>query len=157
MIERRRHHRGRVLFGAAVDFNRRQSTLDCIIRNVSAEGAKIVFSGGMPIPDHVHLTIRHRGETVPARTVWQRGNEAGLAFDREQAEPDRVIDFAAHRRAIKRRIDGFLTDDTAGVGLDSMLVLLVGSGVATGIAYAANHAIETQFNTLLTALRLRLD
>lgn len=155
MIERRKHHRGRVLFGAALDFNRHQSVLDCVIKNLSEGGAKIACAGGAPIPGRVRLTIRHRGETFFAQTVWQRHGEAGLVFEHDERSAA-VIDFAARRRRTKRRIDGFLSDETAGGGLDSVLVLILGGGVAAAIAYAANHAIETQFNALLLMLRAHL-
>lgn len=155
MIERRKHHRGRVLFGAALDFNHHQSVLDCVVKNVSEGGAKIACAGSALLPENVRLTIRHRGETFFARTVWQRRDEAGLVFEHND-QASTVIDFAARRKRMKRRIDGFLSDDTAGGGLDSTLALTIGGGVAVGIAYAANHAIETQFNAITTMLKSHL-
>lgn len=156
MDERRKARRGRVLYGAAIDFNGRQSVFDCVVRNYSQDGAHIELSGGAPLPDAVNLTIRHRGETLRAKTVWQRHDHAGLAFLREGScveRGDTVIDFAARRKAIRRRLEGFLSDETAGIGSDSLLVLTAGGLVAAGIGHVAGQAIEQKFDIVTDTLR----
>jgi hypothetical protein len=156
MDERRKTRRGRVLYGAAVDFNGRQSVFDCVVRNYCQDGAQIELSSGALLPDTVNLTIRHRGETLRAKTVWQRHHRAGLAFSREGSRTtpnDTVIDLAARREAIRRRLGGFLSDETAGVGFDSLLVLTTGGLVAAGIGHVASEAIEQKFDYITDALR----
>lgn len=156
MDERRKARRRRVLYGAAIDFNGRQSVFDCVIRNYSQDGAQIELSRGAPLPDTLNLTIRHRGETFRAKTVWQRHDHVGLAFLRENSrvtQNDTVIDLAARRRAIRHRLEGFLSDETAGIGLDSLLVLTAGGLVAAGIGHVAVGAIEQKFDDITDALR----
>ena len=152
MDERRNSHRARVIYGAAVDFNGRQSIFDCVIRNYSSNGALIEFANGTAVPDTLNLTIRHRGETVTAKTVWQSHNRAGLAFMRESQSPN-VIDLATRRRAMRRRLEGFLSDETAGIGLDSLLVITAGGLVATGVGHVAGHAIEQKFQFITETLK----
>ena len=151
MDERRRTRRGRVLYGAAIDFNGRQSVYDCVIRNYSSDGARIECPGGTPLPDTVNLTIRHRGETVRAKTVWQHDDQVGLAFT--QDDQRNVIDLAARRKAIRRRLEGFFSDETAGVGLDSLLLLTAGGLVAAGIGHVTGQAIEDKFNHITATLK----
>ena len=66
----------------------------------------------------------------------------------------RVIELAARRKATRRRLEGFLSDETAGIGLYSLLVLTVGGLVAPGIGHVAGGAIEQKFDDIGT-VRLR--
>ena len=50
MEERRRYQRLRTYLGARAVFNRRASTVDCLIRNLSEDGARIDFAEGVAIP-----------------------------------------------------------------------------------------------------------
>ena len=79
-MERRSIARARTYLGARVAFNDRYSTMDCLVRNMSPAGAKLEVSGGVTLPDEVDLTITKRAETLRARILWRRGDEAGLAF-----------------------------------------------------------------------------
>jgi hypothetical protein len=152
MIERRKTRRGRVLYGAAVDFNERQSVFDCIVRNYSKDGAHISFPDGTSLPDTVNLTIRHRGETISAKTVWRSHDQAGLAFAHD-GETGKVVDFATRRKAIRQKVEGFIADDTAGIGLDSLLVIAAGGLVAAGIGHVAGQAIEEKFDVITETLK----
>lgn len=152
MDERRKTRRGRVLYGAAIDFNGRQSIHDCVIRNYSSDGARIEFAEGTALPETVNLTIRHRGETIQAKTVWQHQDQAGLAFAHDD-DAHKVIDLVARRKAIRRRLEGFFSDETAGVGLDSLLVLTAGGLVAAGIGHMTGQAIEDKFNHITETLK----
>jgi hypothetical protein len=70
--------RGRILY------NNRQSSIDCTIRDYSPEGARLVSSDAVVVPDAVELEIPHRNEIVPAMVQWRRGGEIGVAFVREK-------------------------------------------------------------------------
>ena len=43
MFERRQIARARVIYGGVLAYNRRQSTMNCVIRNFSDDGAKVEF------------------------------------------------------------------------------------------------------------------
>ncbi len=152
MDERRNARRQRVLYGAAIDFNSRQSVFDCVVRNYSGDGVRIEFPDGTTLPDMVNLTIRHRGETVAAKTVWQNHNQAGLHLMR-QSPSRNVVDLATRRRMARRKLEGFFSDETAGVGLDSLLVLTVGGIAAAGIGHVAGQAIEQKFQFITDTLK----
>jgi len=80
MNERRRTPRGRTYLGTQVAFNRRASTLDCLMRNLSDDGAKLVFSGPASIPGEFDLLIHREGHSRRARVVWRQESEAGVEF-----------------------------------------------------------------------------
>jgi PilZ domain-containing protein len=80
MPERRKETRRRVIYGAVVAFNNRCSTMDCIVRDFSAKGAKVEIAGNALIPDHLILTINRKGQEFAARVAWRSEQEAGLEF-----------------------------------------------------------------------------
>ena len=80
MQDRRKLPRRRTYLGGSVTFNQRHSTLDCLVRNLSAAGAKIAFPNTATAPDHFDLSIRQHQRTLRARITWRRGYEAGVEF-----------------------------------------------------------------------------
>lgn len=80
MSERRRSHRDLTYLGGTVAFNDRNSTLDCLVRNLSSEGAKITFSDSVAIPDAFDILIPHKGQSLRAHTIWRTDRQAGLVF-----------------------------------------------------------------------------
>ncbi len=80
MAERRHATRQKSFLRGCVFFNKRRGAMDCLIRDISADGARIIFSGAVSVPDIVELCIPQKEETVRARVKWRRGDEVGLAF-----------------------------------------------------------------------------
>ena len=71
MLERRQYPRNRVYYGGMVAFNARNSTLACVVRNVSNRGAKIEFDNSTLLPDRVDFQIARRDLSCSARLVWR--------------------------------------------------------------------------------------
>lgn len=80
MGERRRTARQKSFLRGCVYFNKRRGSLDCLIRDISNEGARIIFSESVNVPDIVELYIPQKEQTVRARVQWRHGDEIGLAF-----------------------------------------------------------------------------
>ena len=112
MYERRKIARKRSFFGGVIAFNRRSSTMDCLVRNLSAEGAKVVFTNTVTVPDEFDLTIRQKERTVRVRMIWRRADEAGVIFLDESAASApipldwarRLRDCEADKAALRRRV-----------------------------------------------------
>ena len=66
--------RGRVIFDNG------GTTFDCIIRDLNKQGARIVFSTTINVPDLVELCIPEKNETLRARVVRRNNYEIGLDF-----------------------------------------------------------------------------
>ncbi len=80
MAERRQSFRQKSFLRGCVHFNKRRGALDCLIRDYSEHGARIIFSESVSVPDLVELYIPHKEQTVRARVQWRCGDEIGLAF-----------------------------------------------------------------------------
>ena len=108
MLERRQSFRGRVYYGGRIAFNGRKSTVDCIVRNFSSAGAKVEFENTAILPDHVDLTIDHKGVSFLAHMIWRRNNEAGFLFrtpvpvNSEISNSEMSLDWALRLRAGER-------------------------------------------------------
>lgn len=61
-----------------------RSTVNCIIKDVSPGGAKVVIEGAITMPPKVILKIDQTGESKRAKVAWQRDTEVGLQFVVEQ-------------------------------------------------------------------------
>lgn len=57
-----------------------RSILRCIMKDISAGGAKIILEGAITIPPRVLLKIDQTGETKRANVAWQKDSEVGLEF-----------------------------------------------------------------------------
>ena len=97
MDERRKAHRQRSYLGGLIAFNRERSTMNCLIRNVTDEGAKIAFSAAVTLPYEFDLSIERKGIQVRARTIWRKADEIGVLFLDERSQ-SRVVPLDLMRR-----------------------------------------------------------
>ncbi len=79
--ERRQSARRRTYLGGRASYEKPVSSDECLVRDRSPGGARIVFSGSAPIPDAFNLTIRDGGETRSVRVVWRDGLQVGVAYE----------------------------------------------------------------------------
>src|SRR4051794_27059358 len=90
----------KVLLAAKMIFNNGQSALDCLIRNLSDTGAKLIVSAAVTLPECFDLIIPQKSLTRRARIAWRRGEDIGVRFEAghpsESSDPD--------ASALKRRI-----------------------------------------------------
>jgi hypothetical protein len=112
MKERRRIPRTRTYLGGLVAFNERCSTMECLVRNMSRDGAKLVFGGAAEIPAEFDIMIRKRGESRRAQIVWRMEAEAGVSFevpkDRRVVSIEaarRIRELEAEREALRKRVE----------------------------------------------------
>ena len=54
--------------------------VDCLIRDLSATGAKLMFSGGIAMPPIVDLHIPMKKQVMRAKVQWRSGDEMGVSF-----------------------------------------------------------------------------
>ena len=86
--ERRRSPRQRTFLGGVVGFNGRRSTLDCMVRNLSDDGALMILSDAIALPQAFDLEIPTRQRQYPARVIWRSGERIGIVFtDPVEAAP----------------------------------------------------------------------
>ncbi|MGA7032306.1 MAG: PilZ domain-containing protein, partial [Pseudolabrys sp.] len=69
MSERGKSDRARTFLGGMIAFNKRNSTMDCRVRDFSATGARVQLTND--------LTIARKERSFRASMVWRSVNEAG--------------------------------------------------------------------------------
>jgi len=88
--ERRTLLRKRSFLQGRLYFNNRRSSLDCLVREISDQGAKLKVSDSIAIPEFVELHIPNKDETYRAKVQWRTGFEIGVTFENEQESPSIV-------------------------------------------------------------------
>jgi PilZ domain len=113
MGERRKSARSRTFLGGRIACNRHNSTMDCLVRNLSSDGALVTFTNTSTLPDNLDLTIVRKERSFQARMIWRRLNEAGLAFLSENVDAlpipldwaKRLRECEAENEALRRRVE----------------------------------------------------
>ena len=87
MTERRQKSRKKAYMQGRIFFNNRRTSIDCLIRDISEQGAKLRFSAAVATPDVVELYVPSRDESYRARIEWRVGEEVGVSFEVADAPP----------------------------------------------------------------------
>ncbi len=116
MQDRRQQPREKVLYGGVVKAEGADTTKDCVVRNLSENGANIELGNISSFPKgQISLSIARKGRSFLAKVIWWRDNFVGLAFNGETPEPvsdleQRLRRSEAKKRALQRRIKELLGD-----------------------------------------------
>ena len=86
MGERRKAARQKSFLRGCIYFNNRRSAVDCLVRDISPTGARLIISDSITTPDVVELYIPQKQQTLRAHIHWRPGSELGVAFG-ATAEP----------------------------------------------------------------------
>mgnify|MGYP001766110747 CR=1 FL=1 len=86
MTDARQSERTRSLLRAQAIFNKGSSTIDCLIKNISPDGARLSIDEYMTIPVEFDLEVPQRGRTFRARIVWRGEGAMGVMFIQPEAE-----------------------------------------------------------------------
>jgi hypothetical protein len=74
IVQRRRIFKtGQIVFGS--------SAIDCIVRDLSATGARVAVQSPLWFPDSFTLVITSDGSSRKAHVAWKKGGQIGIAFD----------------------------------------------------------------------------
>jgi hypothetical protein len=101
MPERRSHNRVRSLLGARIVFNNRLSSLDCLIRNLSDTGARLIVSDAVSVPDEFELYLPQRNRTYRAQVRWRTATEFGVHFPAGEPTAPEPIDVSIRLRRLE--------------------------------------------------------
>jgi hypothetical protein len=84
--ERRREPRLRSLLPGTLVFDDKR-VMDCMVRSISAHGAKITMPDAYRLPDSLDLRIPHHDQVHRAKVVWRKNDVAGF----ELADPEKIV------------------------------------------------------------------
>lgn len=99
---RRKHQRRRTYLGAQAAFGQRYCAINCVVRNLSHNGARLAISNHALVPDEFDLMIPHKGDSRRARIVWRCQANVGVQF----LDPDVVrqsVETARQIRALREQ------------------------------------------------------
>ena len=91
MTNRRRAERLPSFLGGTIVYNRNRWSVPCIVKNLSATGAKITAKNLPILPDRFELHVPHKKAVYAVRMTWREGDVLGVAIEGTggDASPDR--------------------------------------------------------------------
>jgi hypothetical protein len=117
MQDRRQLARDKVLLGGVAEISEIGATVDCVVRNLSENGACVEVNAQANLPGKINLTIKRKGRSYLAQMIWRRANKVGLAF-RAMVTDAPVDDFDVRlrrseqkKRELQRRINDLLGEN----------------------------------------------
>ncbi len=127
MNERRASRRQKSFLRGVVYFDKRRSETACLVRDLSEDGARIVLSQTITIPDVIELQIPQREQTLSARVQWRRADEVGLSFSkpdtattpRENQLIKRIAELEAEITTLQRTIKRLKRDSNGDGGIEA--------------------------------------
>jgi hypothetical protein len=116
MLDRRQSPRDKVIYGGMAEIGERGTTEQCVVRNISEQGARVEFSNVVALPKkQMSLTIARKGRSFLAKVIWWRDNFVGVAFSSETPSELPVSDIEERlrkseqkKRQLQRRIKELL-------------------------------------------------
>ena len=87
MTERRQRQRNMTYLGGTMAFNAQNSTLNCLVRDLSQDGAKLELPAAAIAPPTFELRIRANEPPRHARIVWRTQRHVGVAFQPSTTSP----------------------------------------------------------------------
>jgi hypothetical protein len=78
--EQRALERIRSFLRAQIIYNNRMNTVDCIVKNYTASGAKIALSDTLAVPAEFELYIPTKQRSHQARLIWRDKDSIGVIF-----------------------------------------------------------------------------
>ena len=77
---RRKSHRRRMLQGGKIVYGRSALLIDCMIRDLSDEGARLKVANARDVPDNIRLFNSGDNTLIDATVVWRSPREVGVLF-----------------------------------------------------------------------------
>jgi hypothetical protein len=82
------------------------SRANCLIRDISYEGARIVFTNRVKIPDAFLLTILEKKRMLHANVRWRHGNRIGVVFSAADVLYPSIARSGAPKGGLRKRREG---------------------------------------------------
>ena len=80
MTEHRKEVRQRTFLKGRILFNKGASSMDCLVRDMSASGARLALTETTTLPDSFDLYIPQKEKTFRSALAWRRADSVGITF-----------------------------------------------------------------------------
>lgn len=126
MTENRREPRKRTFLKGRIVFNSGKSSMDCLVRDISTSGARIVLDETMVLPERFSLEIPQKDTVFRAKLQWRHEDGVGVLIDASSEDAPapsgdvarlrrRVAELETENRALRLR----LGDEHALLGVET--------------------------------------
>jgi hypothetical protein len=109
-MERRRAVRQKSFLRGNIQFNNGRNSADCLIRDITTFGARLVCSDSVSTPDVIDVYIPQKEQTFRAHVIWRHGQEIGVAFAQaaaaNTADHPHDLDLAARVERLENELAG---------------------------------------------------
>lgn len=115
MSEHRREIRQRTFLKGRIVFNKGASSMDCLVRDMSASGARLSLSETTTLPDAFELYIPQKEKTYRSSLAWRRADSVGITFldEAPPAPAPAAADEASSLLALVRRVSELEAENAA--------------------------------------------
>jgi len=86
-----------------IQFNNGRNSVDCLIRDITVYGARLVCSDAVSTPDAIDVFVPQKDQTFRSHVIWRHGQEMGVAF--AQAAMPGTPDQPAERLDLSARVE----------------------------------------------------
>jgi Flp pilus assembly pilin Flp len=121
--------------------------LDCLIRNASRSGVKVIISDSITLPQETHLHVHKTRQRLPIRLAWRSAGACGFELTNP---PGNIISLPSTPIGNLFRL---WDDKTGGVLIEYALLAGIGMIVAVREAQTIGPKLSAVFGTLSNALR----
>ena len=90
MAEKRASRRVRTVVTGRIVFNEGRSRVDCIVRDMSAGGARLRMVRPTIVPDAFELVVPLKETSYPASVRWRAGDEIGVALGAAHGDAETI-------------------------------------------------------------------
>jgi hypothetical protein len=80
MTKERQGLRHRALKGAKIVFHSGTSVIDCVVRDLSASGARLMLPSPGGVPDTFDLCMQSDQSARACRVIWRKHDSIGVEF-----------------------------------------------------------------------------
>ena len=97
--------RTRTVLRAEIRFNDGMMSAECLVRDISASGARLELSGEVTLPDRFDLHIPKRNLTYRATMRWRKGKEIGVVFEETGSRPPPDPDLVERVSGLEQEVE----------------------------------------------------
>lgn len=104
MDEHRHTPRHRTFLQGRVFYNNRRQSADCIIRELTDDGARLSFTDPVALPHAFELHIPNRDQTLRVEIAWNHGTDVGVSFVKHEGHAAATLVPVAHVGAVEQTL-----------------------------------------------------
>lgn len=107
MQEHRQHPRIRSFLRGEIVHSGGAIRIECTVRDLSNEGARLQVPRSVPLPDPFDLQVPQRHLLERCSIIWRHGDEVGVHFLEDKADTNEPVAMPSIQdRAVQARVQG---------------------------------------------------